>query len=220
MLEAFLLFGVFLLIFGGALALVIRLWILARRNREALQALAGERGWTYREKDRRLPKEYKGFRPFGIGSSRIALHVMDGHDRDRRFRIFQYQYTVSNGKSSTTYRFAIIEMHTEVNAHPLSIEREHLGHKIIDALGGEDIDFESHEFSKRFWVQCTDRKFAYDVIDARMMEYLLQHDETLQWAGPRLIMHKQTNLTPAEVDALLARAHGFLDNVPRHLHHS
>ena len=38
----------------------------------------------------------------------------------------------------------------------------------------DDIDFESDEFSRKFYVQSSDRKFAYDVLHPRMMEFLLQ----------------------------------------------
>jgi hypothetical protein len=45
--------------------------------------------------------------------------------------------------------------------------------KIAGAVGFDDIDFESAEFSKRFHVKSPDKKFAYDVIHPRTMEFLL-----------------------------------------------
>jgi hypothetical protein len=44
-------------------------------------------------------------------------------------------------------------------------------------MGYDDIDFESHEFSRAFCVRSSDRKFAYDVCNARMMEFLLENRE-------------------------------------------
>ena len=41
------------------------------------------------------------------------------------------------------------------------------------AFGFDDIDFESAEFSKRFYVKSPDKRFAYDVVHPRMMEFLL-----------------------------------------------
>ena len=40
-------------------------------------------------------------------------------------------------------------------------------------FGYQDIKFESAEFSKTFCVRSPDKKFAYDVCNAKMMEYLL-----------------------------------------------
>ena len=45
--------------------------------------------------------------------------------------------------------------------------------KIAGALGFHDINFESSEFSRKFHIKCADKKFAYDVIHPRMMEFLL-----------------------------------------------
>ena len=41
----------------------------------------------------------------------------------------------------------------------------------------QDIKFESAEFSKTFCVRSPDKKFAYDVCNAQMMEYLLANRE-------------------------------------------
>jgi hypothetical protein len=45
--------------------------------------------------------------------------------------------------------------------------------KIAGAFGFDDIDFESEAFSRRFHVKSSDRRFAYDVIHPRMMEFLM-----------------------------------------------
>jgi hypothetical protein len=40
-------------------------------------------------------------------------------------------------------------------------------------IGFEDIDFESAEFSREFCVRSKDKRFAHDVCNTRMIEYLL-----------------------------------------------
>ena len=44
-------------------------------------------------------------------------------------------------------------------------------------MGFDDIDFESHEFSKKFVVRSKDKKFAYDFCNAQMIDYLLGHPD-------------------------------------------
>ncbi len=40
-------------------------------------------------------------------------------------------------------------------------------------LGLHDIEFESDDFNRRFNVTCSDRKFANDLVDSRMNQWLL-----------------------------------------------
>ena len=55
----------------------------------------------------------------------------------------------------------------------LFIRREGIFDSVKRAFGFDDIDFESAEFSKRFFVKSSDKRFAYDVIHPKMMEFLL-----------------------------------------------
>ena len=65
-------------------------------------------------------------------------------------------------------------MHLPFGMTPdLLIRPEGLFDKIKGAFGFDDIDFESEEFSRRFHVKSSDRRFAYDVLHPRMMEFLL-----------------------------------------------
>ena len=61
----------------------------------------------------------------------------------------------------------------------LLIRREGLFDKIVSAFGKNDIDFESAEFSRKYFVKCDSRKFAYDIIHPRMMEFLLETEPGL-----------------------------------------
>lgn len=91
-----------------------------------------------------------------------------------------YTTTDSKGRTRTrtrivTHRFSyfIVELSLR-NVPDLLIRREGLFDRIASAFGKNDIDFESAEFSKRYFVKCDDRKFAYDLIHPRMMEFMLQ----------------------------------------------
>ena len=59
----------------------------------------------------------------------------------------------------------------------VTIYKEGLLSKVIQSTGHNDIDFESHEFSRKFRIRSPDPKFAYDFCNARMNEYLLQNTD-------------------------------------------
>ena len=56
----------------------------------------------------------------------------------------------------------------------LLIRPEGVFDKMAGAFGFDDIDFESAEFSRQFYVKSPDRRFAYDVVNAGMMDFLLR----------------------------------------------
>jgi len=57
----------------------------------------------------------------------------------------------------------------------LKVRPENFFDKLAGAVGFDDIDFESDEFSKKFHVKARDKKFAYAVITQEMMAFLLRH---------------------------------------------
>ena len=59
----------------------------------------------------------------------------------------------------------------------LVISREGFFSKVAQWFGCDDIDFESAEFSKKFVVRCADKKFAYDICNPQMIDYLLDHQD-------------------------------------------
>ena len=94
---------------------------------------------------------------------------------------FVYKITRNTGKSRSTrtYRFSYLIVHLPFGDVPdLLIRREGLWDKLTDAFGFDDIDFESVEFSRRFHVASSDKKFAYAVIHPGMMEFMLSSDAT------------------------------------------
>ena len=46
--------------------------------------------------------------------------------------------------------------------------------KLAATFGFEDVDFESDEFSRKFYVGCKDRKFAFAVITPQVMKLMLE----------------------------------------------
>ncbi len=205
----------FALLAGGMFALQ---WWLREARRKRMAAWAASQGYTFSARDTALPHRFRRFEPFGHGHGRGAHHVVQGAVAGRRFAVFQYEYTTGSGKNREHHVHRICALSMPYAAPDLSIRREGLHHKLFDALGGEDIDFESDVFSRRFWVKCRNRRFAYDIIHPRMMEYLLPRAGYLwQWRGPELMLVDDGRIEPAAAQAMLQHATGFLQHLPRHL---
>jgi hypothetical protein len=165
---------------GAVVAFLIYLGHLAsKKRREALRALASELNLSFDpSRDHAHDSNYREFDIFRRGRRRTAYTTISGRieigERHCWIKMGDYCYTIKTGKSSTTYRFSYLILKLPYESVPqLSIRRENMLDRIAGAVGFDDIDFESAEFSRKFYVKSSDKKFAYDVIHPRTMEFLL-----------------------------------------------
>jgi hypothetical protein len=197
-----------------------------RERTEALRALAAETGLTFHpERDRGFDARFAQFAEFTQGHSRYACNRLIGtlEIRSRPYETcagdFQYKVTRSNGKSTTTstYRISFLLLRPQgVTPPDLLIRSEHILDKIVQAIGFDDIDFESAEFSRKFMVKSSDRRFAYDVIHPRMMEFLLASPRrAIQLRGGWcLLASPSTRWKPEQFREALAFATRFFELWP------
>ncbi len=147
---------------------------LFQRSREtAMAALARSRGWSYSEED---ITAYYGFQgpPFEQGRDIHATNVLRGERNGWKFTAFDYRFTVHQGRSEVTHVCSVMAVQTGAWLTRLWVTPETLGSMILDHITGHDIDTESEQFNQTFKVSCADRKLAIDVLNPRMMQYLLQ----------------------------------------------
>src|SRR6185295_13212767 len=136
---------------------------------------------------------------------------------------FDYHYethsTDSKGHQQTHHhQFSFFILRLERSFPELTISREGIFSKIAQAFGYDDIDFESHEFSRTFCVRSKDKKFAYDVCNSQMMEYLLANsDLTLEIEGQSLALAFNSCLAAAEIESNLARLREIRLRLPDYL---
>jgi hypothetical protein len=140
-----------------------------------------------------------------------------------RLRIgdFRYKVTHSNGKttSTTAYRFSYLIAHPPWATPALLVRPEGVFDKVAAAFGFDDIDFESVEFSKRFYVKSEDKRFAYDVLHPRMMEFLLAERPPMIdiESGALCVTDGSHRWTPAQYEQKIAFVRRFCELWPRHL---
>jgi hypothetical protein len=207
----------------------------AARERERLAGLADWsrlNGFTFSPQDPyRLDIRFRGVLDIGRGHARYAYEVLGRSDPVAAF-LFQYQYrtwetrtvtyTDSQGRTQTRTeqyeqthyrRYLIIEIGGSFPS--LLIRREGWFDKLAGLMGFGDVNFESEEFSRRYFVKSSDRQFAYAVIHPQMMEWLMTHSFSAQCENGMLLM----NLSGARHDAdschlAWSAAAGFLNRVP------
>ncbi|MEM6883756.1 MAG: hypothetical protein AAF571_01900 [Verrucomicrobiota bacterium] len=174
-----------ILMFIGFFILVIGLgiwgWLAEKKRREALTILAQSLGLSFStEKDRTLAKELSFLDKTQAGSNRYCVNIMRGTYQSHEILAFEYHYethsTDSKGRRKTQHHWlSFVTLRLPRSFPELTIAPEGFFSKIAQAVGYDDIDFESAEFSRKYVVRSKDRKFAYDFLHARAIEFILQH---------------------------------------------
>jgi hypothetical protein len=180
-----------------------------RRRRRLLLAWARSRGFTL-SADRRTgwECEYPAYRLFTRGYNRHSSLHIEGDLDGRRVRCLDYRFTTGSGRSRRTHHYAVILVDTDTPVIPLHIRREHVLDRLGEFLGGGDINFESDAFSRRFHVSSADRKWAYDIIQTEMMDFLLAADvHNVEFGFAELAVYRRESLTGrrCQQDIKLAR---------------
>lgn len=212
----------------GAIVAVSLHYKAERERREAMRALAVQMGFAFTERDPLLDQRFRGFRDFGRGHSRTGLNLISGETRlggvHMRLLMGDYRYkiTTSNGKSTstTTYNMSFISVVPALRmTEELAVRSENFLDRLGAFVGFEDIDFESSEFSRRFHVKCSDRRFASDLFDPRMIEYFLESavPEIEAQRGILMFDHGTRRWDPERFAVVLGWVDGFFARIPRHV---
>ncbi len=204
-------------------------WLAEKKRREAMAALARRLGWRFDpSRDRSHDEQYAHFEIFRRGHSRAAHNTLtgaveiDGQHWPAKMGDFIYKITSHTGKSThtKTYRFSYLILHLPFARVPdVFIRREGLFDKLAGAFGFDDIDFESVEFSRRFHVKSSDKRFAYDVIHPQMMEFLMADDSReIDIENGRCCMSDgRHRWEPQEFEERLRWIRQFFDLWPEHV---
>ncbi|MDA1194460.1 MAG: hypothetical protein O2894_04685 [Planctomycetota bacterium] len=214
-------------VFLAIAAIVLGLGLLAHRaakkRREALAAWAAARNWHFTEAhvssfDERFPH----FTQLNQGDRRYAYNVMRGREGARSALAFDYHYqtysTDSKGRRTTHHHeFSAVIVDSGLQLTPLVVRAEGFFDKVKGAFGWDDIDFESAEFSRQFWVTSPDKRWAFDVLPQTTLELLLESPRfALQFEpGSHVIAARSGKFTVPQIEEALALVIGVLDRIPR-----
>ena len=214
------------IVFPAFAALVVALIVFgilrARRRREAMARLAKELGFEYYPDDPwNLEDKYAMFELFGRGHSRGASNVICGEVDGRAVVAFDYKYTTGSGKNKSTHSYQALVMGLPIVAAGLRMRSESLFDRVASWVGYDDIDFESDEFSRRYHVACGDRRFAYDILHARLIDYLLGCGSVpnLEMQGPLMVLFDSQG-DVKNVRRLIAIGREIVASIPEYVLHA
>lgn len=216
------------LFIAGIIILIVAIGIvghlMALKRRKELMAWAHAHGLRFTPgRDASVDERFPGFACLRRGSNRFAFNISEGNIDNRHIRAFDYHYethsTDSKGRRKTHHHyFSAVIINTSLLLKPLFIRPENMFDKLTEFFGFDDIDFESAEFSRAFFVKSPDRRWAYDVIQQATMEFLLSSPRyTIEFDRSYILACRSSRFTPVEFDAALDVAIGIVDRFPSSL---
>lgn len=213
------------LIFVGialaAVAVFVYSWYRKKKRREAFRRFALRHRLEYSERD---PFGLIGlpFTLFRKGDGRGIENVVWGEWRGLPMRAFDHWYydehTDSEGRTSRSYhRHSCVLVELAAAFPHLSIGREGFLSRLADHVGFRDIELESGEFNRTFQVAASERRFAYELIDARMMRWLLdlRIRGVFEVVGGWLLAYVEGRRDPPAFAPVIEMANAFRDRIPR-----
>lgn len=210
--------GAFFLAGLVAIAIIVGAFLASARRRKELTAFALRHGFSFSPFAGDHHEQFMGFKPFDAGHSRQSHNLIHGRRGRIDWEMFDYKYTTGSGKNQQTHHYGIVVARIDVVLSRMCIRQEHFFDKLAGLVGFDDIDFESEEFSKRFHVSAEDRKFAYDLIHPKMMEYLMASPAADWQLGGRVAMITRSRRYKAdELLGLMSLIEGFIERIPHYV---
>jgi hypothetical protein len=214
-----------LVIFGGAVIIALITGANLNRTRE-------DRSWRLQELvvelkfDEFNPNRDEGFAmgwgflsSLARGADRYAFNILRGKYHEQSLFVFDYHYETGSDKNKVNHNLTVLMLVVKEVFPKMTIGPESFGDKIATAFGVEnDIKFESAEFSRAFCVRSQDKKFAYDVCNAQMIDYLLANrDLHIEVQGPVILLSFEPLLPVEQIEFNLQRLIEIRTLMPNYL---
>jgi carbonic anhydrase len=195
-----------------------------KRERErtlGLRSSATMLGWQFAEE---APLNYipnlESFALFSQGHSKQIKNLMYGETNGVKAALFDYIYTVGHGKHQhTAYQSVAYFEPRNLNLPSFSLRRENVMHKLISALGYQDIDF-SHRptFSSQYLLRGVDEPAIRNVFaDALLGFYEMSEGACTDGGGSQLFIFRPGYRTPPhEAQSFITWAESLQRLFPRY----
>lgn len=194
-------------------------WQAEKKRRQGFLDWSAKHGWRYDHRRNATLKHRFGFLDrLQVGHSRKASHHLQGQWQGYDATAFCFRYTTGSGKNQQTHYLGVVLARLERSFPELRIYPENILSRFGQAMGFEDIDFESVEFSKAFTVRSQDKKFAYDFCNTGMMELLLHaRDTAMELEHDTLALFVNRYLKPEDMEPMLNYLLSIRGEMPEYL---
>ncbi|MCX8052237.1 MAG: hypothetical protein N3B12_00370 [Armatimonadetes bacterium] len=211
---------IFPLVFGAIFVAVpiLAVYTKLKRGRMFLE-LANRMGWHFSSGDPfDIPSAYKFFDRLNQGENHKASNVIWSSSYGLDFQAFGYDYLIEGSEGYDAHRLTAIVVQARFPFKPISIRPKRFGHRLAKMVGFQDIDFEWDEFNRAFRVTSADKEFAYEVVNQRTIDLLMQYRRwSVDVFAQYVLVYTGKLFGREDYAAGLGLACGFVQRLPRYL---
>ena len=156
---------------------------MSKRRTQALEQVAFDLGMQFTPKDEWGSYELlRDFKLFQVGSRKGITNVMQYQDEllETEVSIFDFQYTVSTGKTSVTFQQTVFFMQSKKLGLPhFWMKPEKFSHRLGEWLNlSKDIDFEEFpKFSEQYWLKSKDEDYMRATMNDKVLKFFTVEKE-------------------------------------------
>jgi hypothetical protein len=154
------------------IAVVLVAWWLQLRRPRAMRAFATRHGLSYMGDTWVLGD--CDFSLFRKGEKRSWSNVMTGQWNGVTVVYADYSFSDRDGRSSQTYVFSAVLTDLGCAMPEVEVTARSMVGDLADSLSAQGLRLGPKEFDQRFVVNSDDESFAYELLDGRMIDVLLQ----------------------------------------------
>ena len=201
----------FALFIGIFVILVIYNTKKERERTQALQQAAGRLGLSFTPAVAMtvIPGLY-GFALFGVGHGKQIKNFMYGEAQGVKTAVFDYIYVTGGGKSSQTHYQTVVYLEPANLSWPaFSLRPENFMHKMLSALGYQDIDFGQRPgFSSQYILRGQNELAIRQAFNDRALAWFESYPNTsMDAAGNQLFLFRAGyRVTPVEIEGYVGLA--------------
>ncbi|WP_183093000.1 hypothetical protein [Nocardioides stalactiti] len=195
-----------------------------KRAAERMTAMSGyavQREWGFVPSDPTLVGRFAG-PPFGRGQGQAANNVFRGRHEGREFLAFDHEFTTTSGsgksRSTKHHFYSVVVLTLGLPTPGLSVVPTTTFGWLVNAVTGRDVEVGDLLFDQTFTVSSPSADFARDLLGPDVVQVALHHPE-LAWRfeGGAMLVIREGQHSPQEVEAKLHFMDAVLDRVPEHV---
>ena len=200
--------GVFLSIFALVGVIIFVSHKREQARTQQFRSVADDLGLQFHPQgDPQVHRQIDQLRLFNRGHGRKTRNLLCGKTRDVQVAIFGYRFTTGGGKNQQTHQQTVISFQSPHLALPaFELRPENVFHKIGQAFGYKDIDFDSHPtFSSRHLLRGPDEAAVRDFFTPEVLEFFESRQGiSVEAAHHQLIYYRASKrIQPQEVRSFM-----------------
>lgn len=190
-------------------AIIYMIYLQSRKRREAMREVSSRLGLQYIE-DETFDSSSYSFDIFNKGYHRKVKNLIKGYSQGADITLFDYKYTVSSsaGTSSSAHTYYHSICLLEKNSFDIPdifIRREHIGDKIAEKFGKQDIDFEDDRLFSKSFVLRGDEDRLRQIFNPGLRSFLMEQKKSfsrIEGSGNVLLVSRNKRIKPQEFEHL------------------